>query len=49
MLLFTFENNRLDFAKFAYAYTFDTGNYYLVNDAFTFETSIDELNAYISR
>jgi hypothetical protein len=49
MLMFTFENNRLDFAKFAYAYTFDTGNYYLVNDAFTFESSIDDLNAYISR
>ena len=24
------------------------GNYYKVNDAFTFETSIDELNGYIN-
>ena len=48
MLLFTFEQTRLDFAKFAYAYTYDSGNYYQVNDAFTFETSIDDLNSYIS-
>ncbi|MBI2966732.1 MAG: DUF4476 domain-containing protein [Bacteroidetes bacterium] len=47
MLLFTFENTRLDFAKYAYSYTFDTGNYYKVNDAFSFESSIDELNEYI--
>jgi hypothetical protein len=48
MLLFTFEQTRLDFAKFAYVYKYDTGNYYQVNDAFTFETSFDDLNAFIS-
>ena len=47
MLLFTFEDTRLEFAKFAYAYTLDLGNYYKVNDAFTFESSIDELNRYV--
>lgn len=47
MLLFTFEETRLDFARFAYDHTYDIGNYFLVNDAFTFETSIEELNAYI--
>jgi len=47
MLLFTFEDSRLDFAKFAYAYTLDLGNYYKVNDAFTFESSIDDLNKYV--
>ncbi|MBI2968557.1 MAG: DUF4476 domain-containing protein [Bacteroidetes bacterium] len=47
MMLFSFENTRLDFAKFAYPYTFDIGNYYKVNDAFQFESSIDELNDYI--
>jgi hypothetical protein len=47
MLLFSFEDTRLDFAKFAYAYTLDLGNYYKVNDAFTFESSIDDLNKYI--
>ncbi|MBL7929048.1 MAG: DUF4476 domain-containing protein [Bacteroidia bacterium] len=49
MLLFTFEESRLDIAKFAYGRTYDIGNYYKVNDAFTFESSIDELNQYISR
>lgn len=47
MLLFTFEESRLDIAKFAYDYTYDQGNYYLINDAFTFEFSIDELNEYL--
>ncbi len=47
MLLFSFEATRLDFAKYAYGYTYDLGNYYLVNDAFTFESSIDDLNNYI--
>jgi len=45
--LFAFEDSRLNFAKFAYAYTLDLGNFYKVNDAFTFETSVDELNRYI--
>lgn len=47
MLLFSFEDTRLDFAKFAYAYTLDLRNYYKLNDAFTYESSIDELNQYI--
>jgi hypothetical protein len=48
MLLFTFEENRLDFAKYAYDKTYDVGNYFKVNDAFTFESSVNELNQYIS-
>jgi len=48
MLLFSFEDTRLDLAKYAYGYTWDIGNYYKLNDAFTFESSIDELNAYIT-
>jgi hypothetical protein len=48
MHCFDFEATRLDFAKFAYGRTFDIGNYYMVNDAFTFETSIDDLNRYIN-
>ncbi len=47
MLLFSFEDTRLDLAKYAYGYTFDIGNYYQINDAFTFSSSIDELNSYI--
>jgi hypothetical protein len=48
MLIFSFEETRLDFAKFAYGRTFDLGNYYKVNDAFTFSSSVDELNDYIT-
>ena len=48
MMLFDFENTRLELAKYAYGYTYDLGNYYIVNDAFDFESSIDELNEYIN-
>ncbi|MEA3495507.1 MAG: DUF4476 domain-containing protein [Bacteroidota bacterium] len=47
MLLFDFEDTRLKLAKFAYGYTYDIGNYYLLNDAFDFESTIEELNDYI--
>ncbi len=45
--LFNFENDRLEYAKFAYDYVSDKNKYYLVNDAFTFESTIEELNDYI--
>jgi len=48
MLLFDFEDTRLNLAKYAYGYTYDIGNYYQLNDAFTFESTIDELNDYIN-
>lgn len=48
MKLFTFESNRLEFAKYAYKYTWDINNYFLLNDAFEFESSIEELNRFIS-
>ena len=48
MQLFSFEDSKLELAKYAYGYTYDIGNYFKVNDAFTFESSIDELNTYIS-
>ncbi len=47
MGLFSFEDNKLDLAKFAYDHTYDIGNYYKVNDAFSFESSTEELNEYI--
>ena len=47
MGLFGFEETKLEFAKYAYDHTHDIGNYYKVNDAFSFESSIDELNKYI--
>jgi len=47
MKLFLFETTRLEYAKYAYRYTYDIGNYYLLNDSFTFESSIEELNEFI--
>lgn len=47
MGVFSFEESRLDFAKWAYERTHDKGNYYKVNDAFSFSSSIDELNEHI--
>lgn len=45
---FDFEDSKLEYAKFAYNKTYDIGNYYKLNDAFDFESSIDELNEYIN-
>ncbi|MBL7927165.1 MAG: DUF4476 domain-containing protein [Bacteroidia bacterium] len=45
--LFTFEETKLDFAKYAYDFTYDRGNYFKLNDVFTFESSIEELDRYI--
>jgi hypothetical protein len=47
--LFSFESTKLEFAKFAYRYTYDIGNYYEVNNAFTYSSSKQELNNYINR
>ncbi len=46
--LFVFENTKLEYAKFAYGHTYDIGNYYQVNDAFEFESSVEELDKFIS-
>lgn len=47
MSVFSFESTRLDFAKSAYARVIDKQNYYLVNDVFSFSSSIQDLNQYI--
>ena len=47
MGLFSFEESKLEFAKFAYDRTTDKNNYYIVNDAFDFEASIEALDNYI--
>jgi hypothetical protein len=44
MLLFSFEATRLDLAKFAHERCVDKNNYFLLNDAFEFESSVEELN-----
>ncbi len=48
MQLFSFEESKLEIAKFAYNHTYDIGNYYKLNDAFTFETSTEELNQFVN-
>jgi hypothetical protein len=45
--LLTFESSKLELAKFAFERTIDKENYFRVNDTFTFESSIHELNEYI--
>ena len=45
--LFDFEDTRLEYAKFAYTFCFNPENYWKVNDAFQFESTIDDLNEYI--
>lgn len=47
MGLFSFEDSKLTFAKFAYGRVVDKNNYFMVNDAFTFSSSSDELNEFI--
>lgn len=47
MLLFSFESNKLDLAKQAYANTVDKRNYSIINDAFSFNSSKDELARFI--
>jgi hypothetical protein len=45
--LFSFEQTKLDFAKFAYRYCVDQNNYYQLNEVFTYSASKDELRRYI--
>lgn len=45
--LFSFEDGKLEYAKFAYDYCVDKNNYYQVGDAFTFSGSVDELNEFL--
>lgn len=45
--LFSFESSKLEIAKYAYDYCIDTNNYYLINDAFSFSSSVDDLAKYI--
>lgn len=47
LVLFTFENNKLDIAKQAYMNTVDKKNYSRVYDVFSFNSSKKELERYI--
>ena len=44
---FDFDPGKLEIAKFAYDYTMDPENYYLVSDAFAFSTTRQQLASYI--
>lgn len=46
--LFDFEDDRLEYAKFAWDYCMEPERYYKVNDAFEFESTIEELDQYIN-
>lgn len=45
--LFSFEDNKLEIAEFAYKYTIDKSNYFILNDQFAFSGSKEELARYI--
>jgi hypothetical protein len=47
MKVFTYDDNKLELAKYAYERTIDKGNFYLVNEAFSFNTTADELNKFL--
>ena len=47
MATFTFEDNKLDFAKFAYSYVADPQNYFQVTSGFTFSSNKTELLNYM--
>lgn len=44
--LFSFEQSKLDFAKFAFGKTTDPANYFKVGNVFSFDASRDELNEF---
>lgn len=47
--LFDFEEDKLEFAKYAYSRTYDRDDYYKVNSVFDFSSTKEELNEYISK
>lgn len=48
MSVFDFETTKLDFAKSAYPKIVDRQNFYLVNNAFAFESSIQDMNQFVA-
>lgn len=47
MDLFSFEESKLEYAKFAYEYCVDKKNYFQLTEAFSFSSSSDSLNEFI--
>jgi len=44
---FNFEDNKLEFAKFAYDYCIEPRNYFKLNGIFSFSSNVDELSDYV--
>jgi len=42
-----FDRNKLELAQFAYRFTIDKNNYFLVNRSFTFDSSVRKLNRFL--
>ena len=49
MMQMSFERNKLELAKFAYRFTADRSNFFIVNDVFQFSNSRKELSDYIAK
>ena len=47
MLQMNFEDSRIEIARFAYNRVVDPQNYFVVNNGFTFSSSVDQLNSYL--
>ncbi|MBL7902733.1 MAG: DUF4476 domain-containing protein [Bacteroidia bacterium] len=47
--LFSMDEDKLAYAKYAYDYCTEKGNYYQVGDVFSFSSSTDELNAFLEK
>ncbi len=47
--LFSMDEDKLAYAKYAYEYCTEKGNYYQVSDVFSFSSSADELNAFLEK
>jgi hypothetical protein len=45
--LMTFEDSKLDLAKYCYDYCIDRDNYYLINSSLTMSSDVEELSSYI--
>lgn len=45
--LFSFDDNKLEFAKFAYDYCIEPRNYFKLNGIFSFSSNADELSDYV--
>ena len=47
--LFSFESNKLEFAKYAYEFCVDKNKYFLLSEAFTYESSKRELSEFVKK